>query len=798
MQKLSPKHNINIIALKNTEERKSFPALPLLYFTSFLRNKNIKINFFDMNVRSDLNEFISGQLLYKNADIFCVYTGAHIRDIALNYFELKQITSKLKQAKKTVLLFGAFPTAFSSNMLDKIQFDYLLKGTSAVPVLELFGGNDPSKVKGLVKKGAENQSGEAVFQPLDQIIQPDYNSAGIENYTKNVIPIIFSQGCHNLCRFCFHPLQAGVKKDYRPIKNVIDEISYWYLRGFFRFKIVSDSFDINNDKETELIEYLSARQFPGASFHISNMCVTPLEEEAILKMKKAGVSNISLGIESMNDKTLEVMHKPHAAKDAKMMMRALEKHKIPFTVFYLVGYPGDSWESLLNVLALPILFSPAQIHYMNTIPVPGTVLWETTKHKAFKNIIRESVEKSIKAFADNKPLFYKNCIDYAARFIFNKTLPKYSQSVIFAKKAIIKITRPFYRWTFMRPDRPKAISERLISSVMPVIFPRRRYDKRFEQMLSEKIGVKYSKLVSSGTMSVKLALKALGVKEGVEVIMPVFTYYSVLREVLALGGGVKFADVKRSNGNIDCDKIAPLITEKTKIIIVTHTCGLSCDMDEIMGIARKYGLYVIEDAAQAFGSTYKGRHLGAIADIGCFSFQDYKNLPIGEGGLIATCQSQITRAVENIIPSIMGFETTRLKQKAAYNGIMLLKRFEHICKKREENTLFLLNGLKTIDWLRPMEFGPNEKPCFNYAFFYIGEKCLMKKRDLIIQRLKEKGIIAIPPYGYILPELGFIKCKEQFPNASFLRDNSFGLPVHEKLPKNQLSDMITALKGLRN
>lgn len=162
-----------------------------------------------------------------------------------------------------------------------------------------------------------------------------------------------------------------------------------------------------------------------------------------------------------------------------------------------------------------------------------------------------------------------------------------------------------------------------------------KYTKLVHKWFEENYKVPKVLLTTSGTTALEMAVRLLNLKEGDVVISPSFTFSSTANAILlAKGVKIKFVDIEADTINIDPDKIEKAITSKTKAIMVVHYAGISCDMDKIMALAKKYHLRVIEDAAQAIGSKYKGKYLGTIGDFGCLSFHGTKNIISGEGGAL--------------------------------------------------------------------------------------------------------------------------------------------------------------------
>ncbi len=160
------------------------------------------------------------------------------------------------------------------------------------------------------------------------------------------------------------------------------------------------------------------------------------------------------------------------------------------------------------------------------------------------------------------------------------------------------------------------------------------YTKKCHKFLENKLHCKKALLTHSCTAALEMAAILLDLKEGDEVIMPSYTFVSTANAFVLRGAVPVFVDIRPDTLNINENLIEKAITTKTRAICCVHYAGVSCEMDKIMNIAKQYNLAVIEDAAQALASTYKGKYCGTIGDIGCFSFHETKNIISGEGGAI--------------------------------------------------------------------------------------------------------------------------------------------------------------------
>lgn len=175
------------------------------------------------------------------------------------------------------------------------------------------------------------------------------------------------------------------------------------------------------------------------------------------------------------------------------------------------------------------------------------------------------------------------------------------------------------------------------------------FTKKCQKFFEERYGFKKAIMTTSCTDALEMAAILCDVKPGDEVIVPSYTFVSSALAFVRQGAKIVFADSCDNNPNIDADKIEALITDKTKVIVPVHYAGVACDMDKIMDIANRHNLFVVEDAAQAIDSYYKGKPLGGIGHFGCFSFHETKNVTAGgEGGLLVVNDERFIRRAEII------------------------------------------------------------------------------------------------------------------------------------------------------
>jgi len=243
--------------------------------------------------------------------------------------------------------------------------------------------------------------------------------------------------------------------------------------------------------------------------------------------------------------------------------------------------------------------------------------------------------------------------------------------------------------------------------------------KSFEDEFAAFCGAKYALTCVNGSVALRLALIASGVRPGDEVIIPPYTFIATSTIVLEANCVPVFVDIDPDTYNIDPDKIEAAITKRTKAIIPVHFASQACEMDKIMAIAKKHNLKVIEDACHGHGAEYKGRKLGTIGDAGCFSFQSSKNLTSGEGGMIITNDEKLYDMMNSLrnVGRVKGGQwyehhnlgcNYRMTQLQVVILVHQLKRLKEQIQCRHDNGTYLNSLLEKIDGIKPLARGKGE------------------------------------------------------------------------------------------
>jgi len=335
------------------------------------------------------------------------------------------------------------------------------------------------------------------------------------------------------------------------------------------------------------------------------------------------------------------------------------------------------------------------------------------------------------------------------------------------------------------------------------------YVDRFENEFAQYCGVAHGVSCSNGTTALHLAMLSLGIKKDDEVIVPNYTMVASLLAILYVGAIPVFIDVEADTGNIDSELIEQSITPKTKAIMVVHLFGHPCDMDPIIKIAKKHKLFTIEDAAEAHGATYKGKKVGNLSDIACFSFYGNKLITTGEGGMVITNLDKLakqSRYYKNLCFPVDGPRNYQ-HQDIGYNyrltniqaalGVAQLENIDRFISARRDNAKRYNQGLSDIEGLQlPIEKDYAQNVYWMYTV-YVDEKKFGMNRDQLMEKLQEKGIgtrkVFYPLHRQPLLKKITTSTNQKFPVTDKLSETGLYLPSGSGLQKSDQDRIIDAL-----
>ena len=343
---------------------------------------------------------------------------------------------------------------------------------------------------------------------------------------------------------------------------------------------------------------------------------------------------------------------------------------------------------------------------------------------------------------------------------------------------------------------------------------------KFEDAFNSYIGSKKSIAVSSWTAAGHLTLEAYGIKAGEEVIVPTMTFPATAEIVCYLGAKPVIVDVEQDTLNISLTEIEKAITPKTKAIIPVHYGGQPCDMDEILEIAGKYKLKVMEDAAHSLPATYKGKKVGTISDVTCFSFYATKTLSTGEGGMICTNDEDI--AERCTIMRLHGINRDAWKRYVdsgswyyevvapgyKYNftdlqaslGLPQLKKVDQMWQSRKNIAARYTSALKEIDVIELHGIKENRESSWHLFPIRLKLECLKINRGQFIDELRKRdigvGVHFMPVHQHLYYNQTFNLDNKDYPVATAVFPRLISLPIYPGMKDEHVDRVINVLTDL--
>lgn len=341
---------------------------------------------------------------------------------------------------------------------------------------------------------------------------------------------------------------------------------------------------------------------------------------------------------------------------------------------------------------------------------------------------------------------------------------------------------------------------------------------KFEELVRDYVGTKYSLALNSCTAGLHLSLIACGVGRGDEVITTPMTFAATANVIEHVGAKPVFADIILSSMNIDPSEIEKKITKKTKAIIPVHIGGRPCDMDKILSIAKKYNLKVIEDAAHAFGAEYHGKKIGSIGDLTAFSFYVTKNLVTGEGGMVTTQNSQFADLIKiyslhgmskdawkrysdegfkHYLVEVPGYKYNMMDLQAAI-GIHQFYSFAQGQKRRKQIWQRYNGAFSDLPIQTPADPDPDTVHGYHLYPILVDIDNLKVDRETIQNALHAENIgvgihfISLHLHPFYKNKYGFKR--GDFPNSEYISDRTISLPFSAKLTDKDVDDVIEAVR----
>jgi len=334
--------------------------------------------------------------------------------------------------------------------------------------------------------------------------------------------------------------------------------------------------------------------------------------------------------------------------------------------------------------------------------------------------------------------------------------------------------------------------------------------QKFEKEFATRVNRQHGIAVTNGTAAVDVAVDALGIGEGDEVIMPTFTIISCIGQIVRTGAVPVLVDSDAETWNMDISQIEAKITPRTKAIMVVHIYGLPVNMDPVLELAKRHGLFVIEDAAQMHGQTYRGKACGSFGDISTFSFYPNKHITTGEGGMVVTNNDQLagdSRGLRNLcfqpakrfVHERLGWNLRMTNLQAALGLAQLERLDEFVQRKRNMGKQYSerLSELTSVQLpLAKTDYADNIY--WVYGLVLNDESGI--DAEVVMKRLGEKGIGSRPFFcpmhmQPVLQNLGLFK-GEQYPVAERLYRQGFYIPSGMALTEEQIDEASQVVKDV--
>ena len=343
--------------------------------------------------------------------------------------------------------------------------------------------------------------------------------------------------------------------------------------------------------------------------------------------------------------------------------------------------------------------------------------------------------------------------------------------------------------------------------------------EQFEREFAHYKQAPYAAAVSSGTAAIHLALVALGIGPGDEVIAPAMTFCSTIHSILHAGATPILVDCCRGTFNLNPEHVEEKITARTKAILAVHMCGRCCEMEPILDIARRHGLRVIEDCAHAVESTYRGRPAGLMGDAGCFSFYATKNITTADGGMMITRDLTVFEQVKvlslhgmtadawsRFVGGPTGYEVIaagfkyNMTDLAAALGLPQLLEIEERWERREQVWQWYNEHLRDLPMLLPPAPDPGSRHAYHlYTPLLLLEKLRVNRQTMIAALDAENigvGIHYVPVHQqpYYRQKFGF--ADSDYPEAAFVGERTISLPLSPGMSEQDVHDVATALRRI--
>jgi len=332
------------------------------------------------------------------------------------------------------------------------------------------------------------------------------------------------------------------------------------------------------------------------------------------------------------------------------------------------------------------------------------------------------------------------------------------------------------------------------------------YVDRLEHEIAAFCNVPCALAVANGTVAIHLSYLAIGLHAGDEVVVPGFGYLAAANVALHVGAKPVFAEIDPGTWCLTAETVAQVLSPRTRAVVPIHTYGNACDMDSILALCSRRGIVVIEDAAESFGTRYKGRQSGTMGDVGCFSFQATKTITTGEGGMVVTSRDELAEPLRlyrshgvsrrRYFHEVAGLNF-RLTNMQAAMGCAQFEQIEVIIEARRRTHDCYCRCLENIDGLVMQKFSPTVEPVVWAVALKLDSSAFPQGRDAVIDQLADAGIESRPGFypPNAMPDL-YGKGID-IPVCTAIARQVISLPSYPSLTSEEIERVCVNLKALR-
>lgn len=355
----------------------TIPHAGIAYLSAMLKKEDHKVDLVDMRIHAS-NDYLFDKIEEFKPDLIGMTTAAIGYKMAYKIID----AIKEKYQKIPIAIGGSYASTVHSKILEDTKIDYVIYGEGERTFLELADGKELEQINGLIYRN----DGEIVMnspypleQELDKLPFPDYNIFELNKMIEKRIPIVSTRGCPNRCTFCSIQLVMGHPFRTRSPENVLEELKYWYKRGYDTFEFSDDNFTFNMPRAEKICDLIINSGMKLKILFGNGLRADRVNENLLKKLKKAGTFWIAYGLETSNQHSLELLKKDLTLGQLKKSVAETKALEIKTQVNFIIGNPGQTWDTFKQDLKCADELNVDQLRFYNMIPYPGTEMFEWIK-----------------------------------------------------------------------------------------------------------------------------------------------------------------------------------------------------------------------------------------------------------------------------------------------------------------------------------------------------------------------------------------------------------------------------------